>query len=74
LLDAYASSWPFELEPWPSKSLRTASLDSPVALARKLPNVIAGAGATEAVARAAGAFLLDGDPVTAAERVADEGR
>jgi hypothetical protein len=49
-------------------------LDSPVALARKLPNVIAGAGATEAVARAAGAFLLDGDPVTAAERVADEGR
>ena len=43
-------------------------------LARQVPVALAGAGATDAVARAAGAFLLDGDPVTAAERVADEGR
>jgi len=43
-------------------------------LVRQVPVALAGAGATDAVARAAGAFLLDGDPVTAAERVADEGR
>ena len=43
-------------------------------LARQVPVALAGAGATDAVARATGAFLLNGDPVTAAERVADEGR
>jgi methanogenic corrinoid protein MtbC1 len=41
-------------------------------LARRVPIAIAGAGATEAFARAAGASLLKGDPVTAAERLADE--
>jgi len=43
-------------------------------LVRQVPVALAGAGATDAVARAVGAFLLNGDPVTAAERVADEGR
>ncbi len=43
-------------------------------LVRQVPVALAGAGATDAVARAAGAFLLTGDPVTAAERVADECR
>lgn len=43
-------------------------------LVRQVPVALAGPGATDAVARAAGAVLLDGDPVTAAERVADEGR
>ena len=41
-------------------------------LARDVPVAVAGAGATEGVARATGASLLEGDPVTAAERVADE--
>jgi MerR family transcriptional regulator, light-induced transcriptional regulator len=43
-------------------------------LARRVPVALAGAGATDRLARATGAFLLDGDPVSAAERVADERR
>ncbi len=43
-------------------------------LARHVPVALAGAGATAPVARATGAFVLEGDPVTAAERVADEHR
>ena len=43
-------------------------------LVRQVPVALAGAGATEGLARATGAFLLEGDPVTAAERVADERR
>ena len=35
---------------------------------------IAGAGATEGLARATGSVLLDGDPVTAAEHVAGDNR
>jgi DNA-binding transcriptional MerR regulator len=42
------------------------------ALARRLPVAVAGAGATQGIARATGASLLAGDPVTAAERVAGE--
>ena len=41
-------------------------------LARQVPVALAGAGATESLAHATGALLLDGDPVTAAERIADE--
>lgn len=41
-------------------------------LARHVPVAIAGAGATDAIARATGASLLREDPVTAAERLADE--
>jgi hypothetical protein len=41
-------------------------------LARQVPLALAGAGATDGLARATGASLLKGDPVTAAERVADE--
>lgn len=41
-------------------------------LARSVPVALAGAGATAALARATGASLLEGDPVTAAERVAGE--
>lgn len=41
-------------------------------LARKVPVALAGAGASDGVARAIGASLLEGDPVTAAERLADE--
>jgi DNA-binding transcriptional MerR regulator len=41
-------------------------------LVRQLPVALAGAGATESLARATGSLLLDEDPVTAAERVADE--
>jgi DNA-binding transcriptional MerR regulator len=40
------------------------------ALAALAPLVLAGAGATEEVAQAAGARRLEGDPVTAAERLA----
>ncbi len=43
-------------------------------LVRQVPVALAGAGATEGLARATGAFLLEGDPVTAAERVDDERR
>jgi DNA-binding transcriptional MerR regulator len=42
------------------------------ALARHVPIAIAGAGATDSLARATGASLLKDDPVTAAERLADE--
>ena len=41
-------------------------------LARHVPVGIAGAGATAALARATGAFVLEGDPVTVAERIAAE--
>jgi DNA-binding transcriptional MerR regulator len=41
-------------------------------LARQVPVALAGAGATESLARTTGALLLDGDPVTAAERIAHE--
>lgn len=43
-------------------------------LARQVPIALAGAGATDRLARATGAYLLQGDPVTAAERLADEHR
>lgn len=43
-------------------------------LARHVPIALAGAGATDRLARATGASLLQGDPVTAAERLADECR
>ncbi len=43
-------------------------------LARHVPIALAGAGATDRLARATGASLLQGDPVTAAERLADEHR
>jgi len=43
-------------------------------LARHVPLALAGAGATDRLARATGASLLQGDPVTAAERLADESR
>jgi len=43
-------------------------------LARHVPIALAGAGATDRLARATGASLLQGDPVTAAERLADESR
>jgi len=43
-------------------------------LARHVPVALAGAGATDRLARATGASLLQGDPVTAAERLADETR
>jgi DNA-binding transcriptional MerR regulator len=43
-------------------------------LAQQVPVALAGAGATNGLARATGASLLEGDPVTAAERIDDEGR
>lgn len=43
-------------------------------LARRLPIGLAGGGATEDFARATGATLFQGDPVTAAERVAHQPR
>ena len=43
-------------------------------LARHVPVALAGPGATAALARVTGAVVLQGDPVTAAERVADEHR
>jgi len=43
-------------------------------LARRVPVALAGSGATAALARATGAIVLEGDPVTAAERVAAERR
>ena len=45
-----------------------------VELARHVPVALAGAGATDSLARATGASLLEGDPVTAAELTADEHR
>jgi MerR family transcriptional regulator, light-induced transcriptional regulator len=44
------------------------------ALARDLPVAVAGSGASTALADAVGGSLLEGDPVSAAERVASEGR
>lgn len=41
-------------------------------LAQHVPIALAGPGATDRLARATGATLLQGDPVTAAERLADE--
>ena len=43
-------------------------------LVQQIPVALAGAGATVGLARATGASLLEGDPVTAAERVDDEPR
>ena len=43
-------------------------------LARHVPVALAGPGATDGLARATGASLLEGNPVTAAELVADERR
>ena len=43
-------------------------------LARHVPLALAGAGATDRLARATGGSLLQGDPVTAAERLDDERR
>jgi MerR family transcriptional regulator, light-induced transcriptional regulator len=45
-----------------------------IELARHVPLALAGAGATDRLARATGASLLEGDPVTAAERAAEEHR
>jgi MerR family transcriptional regulator, light-induced transcriptional regulator len=42
-----------------------------IELARHVPIALAGSGATERLARVTGAVLLQGDPVTAAERLAD---
>jgi methanogenic corrinoid protein MtbC1 len=42
-------------------------------LARDVPVALAGAGASESLARTIGATLLEGDPVTAAERIARAG-
>ena len=39
-------------------------------LARVIPLALAGAGASGAIAHRIGATLIDGDPVTAAERIA----
>jgi methanogenic corrinoid protein MtbC1 len=41
-------------------------------LARAVPLALAGAGASVGLARSIGATLIDGDPVTAAERIAAE--
>jgi methanogenic corrinoid protein MtbC1 len=41
-------------------------------LARVVPLALAGAGASAGLARSIGATLIDGDPVTAAERIAAE--
>jgi DNA-binding transcriptional MerR regulator len=46
--------------------------DELAALGRDAPLALAGAGATPALAEAAGAALLSGDPVTEADRVATE--
>jgi len=43
-----------------------------IELARHVPIALAGAGATDRLARATGASLLQGDPVTAAEHLADD--
>lgn len=43
-------------------------------LGRHVPVALAGAGASRDLAQAIGASLLEGDPVTAAERVADDHR
>jgi DNA-binding transcriptional MerR regulator len=45
-----------------------------IELARHVPVALAGAGATDGLARATGASRLDGDPVSAAEQVAGERR
>lgn len=56
-----------------SRHLRAAQAQL-TELARQVPIALAGAGAAERLARATGASLLQGDPVTAAERLADEHR
>ena len=43
-------------------------------LARDVPVALAGSGATAALARATGAVVLEGDPVAAAERIAEDRR
>jgi methanogenic corrinoid protein MtbC1 len=43
-------------------------------LAGEVELVLAGTGASASLARSVGASLLEGDPVTAAERIASEGR
>jgi MerR family transcriptional regulator, light-induced transcriptional regulator len=43
-------------------------------LALHVPIALAGSGATDRLARTTGAMLLQGDPVTAAERLADDSR
>jgi MerR family transcriptional regulator, light-induced transcriptional regulator len=54
-----------------SRRLRAAQAQL-AELARHVPTAIAGAGATHSLARATGVSLLQDDPVTAAERLADE--
>jgi DNA-binding transcriptional MerR regulator len=54
-----------------SRRLRAAEAQL-AELARHVPIAIAGAGATDSLARATGALLLQDDPVTAAERLADD--
>jgi DNA-binding transcriptional MerR regulator len=56
-----------------TRRLRTAQPQL-IELARSVPLALAGAGATNRLARATGASLLEGDPVTAAERAAEEHR
>jgi MerR family transcriptional regulator, light-induced transcriptional regulator len=56
-----------------SQRLRAAQAQL-IELARQVPLALAGAGATDRLARATGASLLQGDPVTAAEHLADEFR
>jgi len=56
------------------KSRLRATQSQLAELVRHVPVALAGPGATDGLARATGASLLEGDPVTAAERVADERR
>ncbi len=51
-----------------ARRLRTAKAEL-AELAREVPLALAGAGATASLARAIGATLLEGDPVSAAERL-----
>ena len=56
------------------KSRLRATQSQLAELVRHVPVALAGPGATDGLARATGASLLEGDPVTAAERVDDERR